>query len=323
MAHKPTATAANAYARDGISLTVSGAQTNAGSGYTAEVAQIEGTGADNYTLPEGVTCKFTIVPRVIEAQWGTLTQIYDGDAWNPEATIVNLASQNGVKDTVGITYQVTAQADSALSDGMAIDVGGYTVAIDAITNDNYTIEGAADLSKDFTITQKEIGISWSDNLLTYNGTAQAPTAEARGTYDRDSISLTVGGAQTDAGSGYTAEVTQITGTGAGNYKLPAAVTQSFTIARYQLEKPTAGMNEVVYSGEAQTYTPVGYEEYPVEGGSKALSIAGNVQTNANEAGYAVTVSIADRTNYEWKDGTQDDVGFTFIIQKQEIDLNDI
>ena len=323
VAHKPTATAANAYARDGISLTVSGEQTNAGTGYTAQVTEIEGAGADNYTLPEGVTCEFTISPRVIEAQWGTLTQIYDGDAWNPEATIVNLASQNGVKDTVGITYQVTAQADSELTGGMAINVGDYTVAIDAITNDNYTLEGAADLSKDFTITQKEIGISWSNTPLTYNGKAQAPTAEATGTYARDSISLTVGGAQTNAGSGYTAEVTQITGTGAGNYKLPAAVTQSFTIARYQLEKPTADQGEFVYSGEAQTYMPVGYEESPVEGGSKALSIDGNVQTDANEVGYAVTVSIADKTNYEWEDGTQNDVGFTFVIQKQEIDLNDI
>ena len=320
-AHQPAAEATNDYDRDGIALTVAGAQTNAG-GYTATVTQITGAGKDNYTLPADATGEFTISPRVIEVEWGTLTHTYDGEAWNPAATVANLASKNGVPDTVGLTGTVTAQAGSALTDGKAVDVGSYTLTIDKITNANYTIEGASGLSATFSITQREIGISWSNTSLTYNGEEQAPTAEATGVYGRDEIALTVAGGQTNAGD-YTAAVTQITGTGAGNYKLPADAAQDFSIARYRLDKPTADMSEFVYSGEAQTYMPEGYEEYPLAEGGKALSIAGNVQTDADEDGYTVTVSIADKTNYAWADGTQGDVTFTFIIEKKAIDLNDI
>ena len=299
-AHQPAATPTNAHDRDGIALTVAGAQTNAG-GYTAEVTDITGTGKGNYTLPADATGEFTISPRVIEVEWGTLTHTYDGEAWNPAATVTNLASQ----DTVTLTYA-----------GARTDAGTGTVTITGLDNGNYTIAGASGLSETFTITPKEIGIAWTDTALTYNGSAQKPTATATGTYDRDSISLTITGAQTNAGDGYTAEVTDITGTGADNYTLPADKTGAFTIARVKLDRPTEDTRKFVYSGAAQTYMPAGFA-------SATMSIAGNVQTDADEGGYTVTVSIADKTNYAWEDGTQGDVTFTFIIEKKAIDLNGI
>jgi hypothetical protein len=47
----------------------------------------------------------------------------------------------------------------------------------------------------------------------------------------DEIGVTVSGAQTNAGYGYTATASALTGGKAGNYKLPTANTQSFNIAK--------------------------------------------------------------------------------------------
>ena len=56
-------------------------------------------------------------------------------------------------------------------------------------------------------------------------------AKATQTVNNDVIAVTVTGAKTDAGTGYTATATALTGEKAGNYQLPSAVTTTFSIAK--------------------------------------------------------------------------------------------
>ena len=113
------------------------------------------------------------------------------------------------------------------------NVGSYTITPiirGDMLADNYYFTAAAAPTGTLTVNQKEVGVSWSNTSLTYNGSEQAPTATATGTVNSDAITVTVSGGQTDAGTGLTATASGLTGTKAGNYKLPTtAPTTNFSI----------------------------------------------------------------------------------------------
>lgn len=109
------------------------------------------------------------------------------------------------------------------------NVGSYAITPKGLTSSNYKITfkpGA------LTVGKKAVGISWGVTSLTYNGKVQAPTAAATGLVNGDRVSVTVGGAKTDAGS-YTATATGLSGTKAGNYAIAPDIpkTATYTIAK--------------------------------------------------------------------------------------------
>lgn len=112
-------------------------------------------------------------------------------------------------------------------------------------NENYQIAYAAGK---LNILPKEIGIDWSNLVLAYNGSAQAPTATASGTVNGDEIALTVHGAQTDVGR-YMATVTGITGEKAGNYKLPANCDVDYEIVKAVAEAPAVTAKDETIKGK--------------------------------------------------------------------------
>ena len=107
------------------------------------------------------------------------------------------------------------------------DVGSYTITPSGLTGDNYEITFAAGT---LTVNQREVGLDWGETSFTYNGNSQAPAATATNLVNSDEISVTVTGAQTNAGN-YAATATALTGTKAGNYSLPDPATHAFTIAQ--------------------------------------------------------------------------------------------
>ena len=107
------------------------------------------------------------------------------------------------------------------------DVGTYAI------NNTLTISTNYDLTyvpANLTISQKEVGLDWTNTELVYNGSAQAPTATATELVNSDAIAVTVTGAQTNAGTDYTATASALTGDKASNYRLPTGNTQTFTIS---------------------------------------------------------------------------------------------
>lgn len=61
----PTATATGLVNNDEVGVTVTGAQTNVGTDYTATASALTGEKKDNYQLPEGLKHTFTITPKSI------------------------------------------------------------------------------------------------------------------------------------------------------------------------------------------------------------------------------------------------------------------
>ena len=72
-----------------------------------------------------------------------------------------------------------------------------------------------------------------------------------------------------------------------------------------VDKPVADTTTFTYDGTEQTYNITASDYY---------TVTGNKQTNAGD--YTVTVSLNDKDNTVWSDGTTADLTYTFKINKQ-------
>ena len=314
--HVASASVGNKIGQDDVSFVISGEQTNAntnGTSYTATIESLTGDQAGNYTLAGAsgsIRQTFSIAPRSIGIVWGTKTHVYDGESWHPVATGFTNVIEG---DSVGTLMYEGAQTDADTN---------YTVTVTAVSNSNYTVSGGTNISTTFTITPRVLEGSWGTTTHEYSGGSWHPVFTPSNVLSRDTIALEYSGAQINAGTDYEAQITEITGTGAGNYTLEgmANPTCGFVITRVQLTRPTADTTTFTYTGEDQTYMPVGFD-------ADTMDITGNVQMNANVSGYTVTVSIHDKVNYEWStavnDATQDDITFSFVIRKAQVDVSEI
>ncbi len=105
----------------------------------------------------------------------------------------------------------------------------------------------------------------------------------------------------------------------GKYKVTASITANgeyasedivFTveIVKAQVNKPAEDATVFIYNGEEQTYTLA----------ENFLYIIGDC--NMTNAGVKnITVSLKDTSNYEWADGSIEDLIFTFAINKQMVE----
>ena len=223
----------------------------------------------------------------------------------------------------GVEYSgfVNSEDASVLGGTLAYDysysrygnVGDYTITPKGLTSGNYAITFEQGT---LTVQQKEIGISWGNTQLTYNGSAQIPTATATGDVNGDQLTLTVSGQQTDAATAYTATVTGITGDKASNYKLPENCTQTFSIAKIAPEftAPTA-QSGLTYTGQAQALVTAGSTSHGTmqyrlgEDGEWSTALP----TGTNAGSYTVWYKVSGDGNHE--DSTAQSVNVT--IQKAD------
>ena len=177
---------------------------------------------DNYTASDAgvLTVEIGKAPLTVTAKNKTI--VY-GDAPANDGVeysgFANSETESALSGTLDYDYSYTQYGD----------VGSYTITPKGLTSGNYDINFTT--SGTLTVEPKEVGLAWNSTSLTFNGSAQAPTAEATGTVNSDAISVTVTGAQTNAGTGYTATASALTGGKAGNYKLPDEKTTGFSISR--------------------------------------------------------------------------------------------
>ena len=148
------------------------------------------------------------------------------------------------------------------------NVGNYTITPSGLTSTNYNITYHTGT---LTVEQKEVGLNWSEpTSFPYDGTSHGLTATATGMVNGDEIDVTVTGAQISGGN-HTATASALTGTKAGNYKLPTENTHAFTITPVELSV-TANNHTITYgdapAGNGVTYSGfIGTEDESVLGGT--------------------------------------------------------
>ena len=265
--HVATATVSNKVGQDSVSATVSGAAVAAGS-HTATVTGLDNA---NYVLPATApTRTFTIAKRTAELNWSNTSFTYDGQSHVPTATVKNAVEGDTV--TVTVTGEKTA-------------AGSYTATATGLSNANYALPTAK--TQSFTINKRVAELNWSNTSFTYDGKSHMPTATVTNAVSGDTVTVTVSGSKTNAGT-YSATATAISNK---NYALGTDTGCDFTIASKNISGVAVNLSAAVltYNGKAQTKAVAS-----VRDGSTTLSsgrdytVSGATQTNAGH--YELTVT---------------------------------
>lgn len=290
-----TAAATGLVGSDTCTVTVqNGDQANAGT-YTATA---DGLDNANYQLPAaGATQDYTIAPRPVVLSWDAGSLTYDGKQHDITATIENLVQG----DVCGLTYEGNTKTDA----------GSYTAKVTALGNGNYTLTGGKNLSCDWSIQRSVISFNVSGSSHIYDGQAKT-AAVTQGTgqeqLPEDCYAITYGGeaSQVEAGT-YDITVTILNPNYCFADGSSSAKVGELVISQRGVAIPEADAAAFTYNGAEQTYNIAASEFY---------TVSGNVQKDAGS--YTVTVSLNDKDNHTWPDGTTDDLSYDFVIAPKPV-----
>ena len=275
-----------------------------GTGYT--VSGNTGVGAGTYEATATLTAGYIWSDGTMGNMtifWNIAKAAYDmtGIAWSA-ASFVYDGSEKAVTIS-GLPAGVTV---SAYTGNTGTDAGTYHAnATFAYDSANYNEPSVADHE-------------WIIALGTQTVSSEGYT----GTYDGSAHGITVtqtGGTVTYSADGITYGADPLTYTGAGTYTVYFKVvkdnhsdytgSETVTINKKELAKPTDDLSTFTYTGSEQTYAPAGFD-------ISTMTVSGAARTDAGSQ--TVAVSITDKTNYQWTDATQTDVTFDFTIGPKEI-----
>lgn len=219
-----------------------------------------------------------------------------------------------------VTFSSSAQGIATVdASGQVTVVGAGQTVITASFAGNENVKPGS-VSYTLTVAKKEVGLQWGTTSFTYDGSAHVPTATATGLVGSDKCSVTVDGAQTNAGS-YTATASALSN---ANYKLPTANTTTFTIGKanatvtFASKSADAKIGETFTSPTATTtpagltlaYTSSAPTVATVDGSTGVVTLvaagsttitatfAGNDNCNSASDSYILTVSKANAVEAE-------------------------
>lgn len=227
-----------------------------------------------------------IAPRPVVLSWSNSTFTYDKTEKTVTATISNLLPG----DDCPLTYD---------GDRKATVAGNYQVAVTALSNSNYTLDGVTNTTLNWQIVQAAGTASVTMADWTYGETAKAPlpssstngidhvtyhytgTTSGGDTYDSDDI-------PTAAGS-YTVTATFAS---TQNYKETTA-TDDFTIAPRQVVLKWSDETEFSYDGNEHSVTAT--VENKVSEDGFTLTYTGHTGTDADS--YTAEITSLGNSNY--------------------------
>ena len=302
------------------------AKTGAGTYYarvTVKATGNYGNGEDSGDLV--AVYSFTVEQKAITVNWRTQSFTFDGgiktNTLEFDTAIMKVSYETGDNYYISVDGGVVTMTASAR--------GTYGVTL-TLTDGNYkwkayenSAEWVAKLVVTWSISNASNAFVGEEPYIAikgwiygeYDEAENAPHAQAR--YGTVVYYYSVEGAN---------EPTNLTGlssavpVNAGNYWVVAYVEGTadytglfaavqFTISKAQIDVPTASGTKYFYTGNSQTYLP---EDFLAD----TMYISGNVQTGAGS--YPVTVTLRDTRNYEWADGSSDELEFTFTIGRQKV-----
>ncbi|MDY5335988.1 MAG: MBG domain-containing protein [Bacilli bacterium] len=230
----------------------------------------------------------------IKAQLGSNIEKYNIEFVSGTAGTFNSTTGFTAGATTGkVEMKAIAPAKDVDGDGTnEYGIATKTFYINVVTKENVTISGLND-----------------NEEFTYDGTSKKPS----GTIKVDGDKVPVSELEVKyTGTGYnSAEAPKNAGTYTVTYKVKDAnpkyvgsVTYTFTIKKVSLDKVTIVKDTFEYTGSDITPTLNNVNSnIEVTGDTKAKNVSNNT----------ITAKIKDKTNYEWKDGTNDDLTINWSI----------
>ena len=306
---------------DEVVVEFTGSQTFVGTSdnkFTVKVMRGSDNVTDNYTFGTHTFGKLTVKsadqPLAIADQYvkvngsiskGYLEQSVTGNVGNIDFTI---------KSGDALTY------DAINEEYKAVKEGTVTMTVTAVKVD-LSGDGTPEwkeTSKDFkvhVVNKTDVNISGLSNneTFTYDGTPKKPT----GTISVNAGTVNVSDLEVlYEGTGSTTYGSAIAPTNAGTYtvtyKVPdtnanytGTFSVAFTIVKAQLEKVTLVKDTFEYTGDEIVSQDSNFD-------SNKMNVSGDIKAT-NVGNYSITVSLKDKANYEWKDGTTTDLVLNWSI----------
>ena len=308
-------------AGDEVVVEFTGSQTYVGTSdneFSVKVMRGSDNVTDNYTFGTHTFGKLTVTsaeqPLAIADQYvkvngsiskGYLEQSVTGNVGNIDFTI---------KSGDALTY------DAINDEYKAVKEGTVTMTVTAAKMDlgGDTTPEWKETTKDFTIhvvNKTDVNISGLSNneTFTYDGNPKMPTGTisvTAGTVNVSDLKVLYEGTGSTSYSSATAPTNA--GTYTVTYKVPDTNTNytgtfsvAFTIVKAQLEKVTLVKNTFEYTGDEIVSQDNNFD-------SNKMNFSGNIKAT-NVGNYSITVSLKDKANYEWKDGTTTDLVLNWSI----------
>ena len=281
--------------------------------YTGDPVSIE---IDN--LPDGATVVYDVNNTQTNAGRYEITATISEENYNDKSlsavlTIEKAKVEKPARNSLSYTYNAESQTYTlpesesyTLTGNVQVNAGTYSVGVALKDKSNYIWQdnSAEDLLYEFVITKAEIAVPAPDNnFFVYSGVEQNYVLVENEAY---SIS---GNKAINAGE-YTVTVSL---KDKNNYVWETGGTEDksyvFKIEKSTVSLPAANETIYTYTGAPQTYTLSDSDKY---------RLTGNIQTLAGD--YSVTVSLKDKFNYTWSDGSVADLQYSFSIGKAEVPL---
>lgn len=230
----------------------------------------------------------------IKAQLGSNIEKYNIEFVSGTAGTFNSTTGFTAGATTGkVEMKAIAPAKDVDGDGTnEYGIATKTFYINVVTKENVTISGLND-----------------NEEFTYDGTSKKPS----GTIKVDGDKVPVSELEVKyTGTGYnSAEAPKNAGTYTVTYKVKDAnpkyvgsVTYKFTIKKVSLDKVTIVKDTFEYTGSDITPT--------LNNVNSNIEVTGNT-TAKNVSNNTITAKITDKANYEWKDGSNDDLTINWSI----------
>lgn len=254
----------------------------------------------DYIFGDGLQLSFTVTvkPAQVSIAKAVFREVYTGKAHAPEITL-KWDDDNLDKSY----YTVSGPAN-------AVNAGTYRYTV-KLTNSNFTFAfGNNTTTATLYISAARVNIAQTEYTEVYSGEAK--------TLPQLGLSWN-GGALTS--NDYTISGTQAINAGTYTYKVTLK-SKNFTFAggnsakvamvitKLGVQKPAESTVEYTYNGQEQTYDVAENKYY---------SVSNATRTNAGTQN--VYISLADKRNTVWADGTTKDVVYVFTVAKAEVTLN--
>ncbi len=231
----------------------------------------------NYTGSVDYTATLQVTPAQVEIVWDNVGPFtFNGTKQMPTASIE-------LVDGTSFDLTVTEKDGKA-----SIDAGSYTAVAAEVANYEFTNSN----EKAYTINAIEVPVVWTNKLLTYNGTAQYPTA-----------TITINGSVIVV---YVKETNDLASIEAGDYNATASYDlDNYTLTNattaYEIEKATLSSSDITATYNDLTVPFTGKEHSLLLtgtlGSDYTVVYSNNTRSSIGTSNATATITHVDTDNY--------------------------
>ena len=275
------------------------------------------TGNDNYSIPESDKSFSVVVnPAVVQLEWSwddstsETSFTFDGNEHSLTPKVTNTFAEDEVK--------------LQFSENKLLNQGTITVTVNGVENENYTISGATNLSKQLTVLKQKVSIEWAgDETVVYDGHEHSLTPTVTGADDHKGgiaeVQYSNSSNLTNVGS--TVVTVSLTN---DNYTLDDAVyTKTLTITPQPVKITWTGNGTQAYNGETFSITASVIGRNDEQGVDFQYRSGGGSSTDAYtiQSAGELKVSIELKNNNYTSDGAEGETSATLVITKQVVNVS--